>query len=322
MNVSDSDSAALLSEAQRGPDEVDLRLDLGGLCLENPVMPASGCFGPELASLVPTEKLGAVVTKTVFARRRSGNPAPRLGETIGGMVNSVGIPSPGSEAFLSDVLPRYSELGPPVIVSIGGLAIADYRVVASELADGHFAAFEVNVSCPNLEAGGLEVGSQPRQVERVVREVVETSSKPVIVKLTPNVTSISDIATAAENGGASALTVANTFVGYQLVARTGAPALGNGIGGVSGPGIKAMTLAKVAATARAVSIPIIGCGGVCTAADVLEYAAAGASAVQVGTATFTRPEAMIDILSDLPDLLREAGVSAFRALGSKPTGSR
>jgi len=275
-------------------------------------MPASGCFGPELASLIPIQRLGAVVTKTVFTHPRSGNPSHRLAETVGGMLNSVGIPSLGVDVFLRDLLPRYAELGPPVIVSIGGLSVADYQEIAYQLCDVPLAALEVNVSCPNLEAGGLEIGAAPLLVESIVQDVARVNPHPIIVKLTPNVTAIADIAKAAESGGASALTVANTFVGVKFDYRTGNTVLGNGVGGLSGPAIKPLTLSKVWTASQAVSIPIVACGGICTAADVLEYVAAGASAVQVGTATFTRPHAMIEILDELPQLLEETGAATLQ----------
>jgi dihydroorotate dehydrogenase (NAD+) catalytic subunit len=303
---------ALVAESHRA-DRFDLEVELGDLQLLNPVMPASGCFGPELASLIPVARLGAVVTKTVFARPRSGNPASRLAETTGGMLNSVGIPSPSAATFIEELLPRYLALGPPVIVSVGGLAIRDYKEIALTLDNAPLSAIEVNVSCPNLEEGGLELGANPRAVERVVRDVVAASTRPVIAKLTPNVTAIADIAKASESGGACAVTVANTYVGLGIDHRTRSAVLGNRTGGLSGPAIKPLTLSKVWSTAHAVSIPVVGCGGICTAADVLEYLAAGASAVQIGTATFTRPQAMIEILDDLPCLLSEAGAASVGA---------
>jgi dihydroorotate dehydrogenase (NAD+) catalytic subunit len=293
---------------------VDLGVELGSLSLDNPIMPASGCFGPELAPLISLDRLGALVTKTVFSSVRSGNPAHRLTETTGGMLNAVGIPSPGTEGFLANTLPAYSRFEVPVIVSIGGLAIVDYAYVAEELSEARFAAFEVNVSCPNLEAGGLEIGSVPSQVEAVVSGIVARSSRPVIAKLTPNVSSVADLARAAEAAGASAVTVANTFVGTSIDWRTRRAVLGNGAGGLSGPAIKALSVQKVREVAQAIDVPIIGCGGICSAGDVLEYVLAGATAVQVGTATFTRPQTLVQILDELPRLLDELGVRSVRDL--------
>lgn len=282
-----------------------LAVALGPLHLTNPVMPASGCFGPELAAVLPVHRLGAVVTKTVFAGIRSGNPSHRLTETSNGMLNAVGIPSLGTEGFRSHVLPGYQQAGVPLIISVGGLTFTEYWTVADELADVECAALEVNVSCPNLEHGGLEIGSDPWQVEKVVRGVVARTDRPVIVKLTPNVSRIDEIAQAAESAGATALTVANTFVGLAVDLKKRRPVLGNVTGGLSGPAIKPMALRLTYQASQAVSIPVIGCGGIVTAWDAAEFLVAGATAVQVGTATFTRPDAMIRIIDELPAVLAE-----------------
>jgi len=291
-----------------------LGVDLGPLALANPVMPASGCFGPELGELIPLARLGALVTKTVFSGIRSGNPAHRLTETADGMLNAVGIPSLGRAGFVEHLLPGYLAPGVPLIISVGGLSLAEYWTVTEELTDIPYAALEVNVSCPNLEHGGLEIGADPRHVEAVIRGVVERCDRPVIAKLTPNVTRIDDIARAAEAGGAAAVTVANTFIGMAIDLRHRRPVLGNITGGLSGPAIKPLTLRLVWQVARAVDIPVIGCGGIADARDAVEFFIAGASAVQVGTATFTRPDSMIRILDDLPQLLDELGASSVQDL--------
>lgn len=314
-------------DAAEAAPEADLSVRLGSLRLRNPVMPASGCFGPQLAPLVDLNQLGALVTKTVFADRRAGNPAHRLDETPHGMLNSVGIPSPGIDAFLADVLPRYLAWSPPTVVSLGGLMVEEYWHLAEHLAAAdpqrRIGAFELNVSCPNLEEGGLEIGSDPRLVERVTRGVVERSHVPVIVKLTPNVTSIAEIALAAESGGATALTVANTFVGMTIDVRARTPVLGNGVGGLSGPAVHPLILRLAWTTARAVHIPVIGCGGIASGHDAIAFLIAGASAVQVGTATFTRPDAMLRILAELAALLDDLGArSVSEIVGSVRTESR
>src|SRR4051794_29257939 len=267
---------------------VDLSVELGPLRLRNPIMPASGCFGPELAPLLPLHRLGALITKTVFTAARSGNAAHRVTDSgSGGALNSVGIPSPGAKSFRGDVLPRYAAHGAPVIVSIGGLAVDDYFSIAEELSGADFAAFEVNVSCPNLERGGISIGADPEQAHRVTRGVVDRAEgRPVIVKLTPNVASLEEAALAAEEAGAAALTGANTFVGLAVDLRRRRPVLGNGTGGLSGRAIKPLVVRLVWQAARAVGIPVIGCGGIATTADVAEFLIAGATAVQVGTATF------------------------------------
>jgi dihydroorotate dehydrogenase (NAD+) catalytic subunit len=293
----------------------DLSVDLGGLAFRNPVMPASGCFGPELGDLLDLDRLGALVTKTVFAEPRSGNPAHRLAETYAGMLNSVGIPSRGAEAFIAELLPRYRAWSPPLIVSIGGLTVAAYLEIAARLAGvAGIAAFEVNVSCPNLEAGGLEIGAAPEVVEAVVRGVVERVDVPVIAKLTPNVTSIATIARAAEAGGAAAITAVNALMGMAIDVRTRRTRTGTLTAGFTGPAIKPVALRCVWQVAQAVAIPVIGVGGIATVDDALEFLLAGASAVQVGSATFTRPDTMLGIITALEARLAGDGVAAVRDL--------
>jgi len=295
-------------------DTPDLSVHLGGLALANPVMPASGCFGPELAPLLDLGSLGAVVTKTVFSDRRAGNQAHRLTETSYGMLNSVGIPSPGSKDFRHGLLRRYQDIGVPVIVSIGGLFIDEYWAVAEELADEDIATYEVNVSCPNLEHGGLAIGTSPELVATVVAGVVERAPYPIMVKLTPTVTSIEDVAIAAQDAGAAAVTVSNSFSGLAIDANSRTSVLGNGGGGLTGPAIKPLALRLVRDAAKAVRIPVVGCGGITTAQDVAEFLIAGATAVQIGTATFTRPFAMAEVLADLPKLCHQLGVSRITEL--------
>lgn len=293
----------------------NLAVRLGRLELANPVMPASGCFGPELGALVDLDRLGALVTKTVFAAPRSGNPAHRLAETYGGMLNSVGIPTAGVDAFVTELLPRYRAWAPPLIVSIGGLTVESYFDVAERLADvPGIAAFEVNVSCPNLEAGGLEIGAVPEVVARVVRGVVERARVPVIAKLTPNVTSIAAIAQAAEAGGATALTAVNAVMAMAIDARTRRAATGTGTGGLTGPAIKPIALRCVWQAARAVAIPVIGVGGIATVDDAVEFLLAGASAIQIGSATFTRPDTLLRIIEGLERWLADAGMADVREL--------
>jgi dihydroorotate dehydrogenase (NAD+) catalytic subunit len=293
----------------------DLRVDLGDLPLRNPVMPASGCFGPELGDLIDINRLGAMVTKTVFAEPRSGNRAHRLAETYAGMLNSVGIPSRGARAFIAELLPRYRNWSPPLIVSIGGLTVGAYLEIAERLTRvAGIAAFEVNVSCPNLEAGGLEIGAEPQVVEAVVRGVKERVEVPVFVKLTPNVTSIAAIARAAETGGASAITAVNALMGMAVDWRTRRPRTGTAMAGFTGPAIKPVALRCVWQAAQAVAIPVIGVGGIATVDDVLEFILAGATAVQIGSATFTRPDTMVRIIAALEARLSDEGVVSVREL--------
>jgi dihydroorotate dehydrogenase (NAD+) catalytic subunit len=308
---------ARVTVADRVPD-VDLTVRIGTLSLANPVMPASGCFGPELAPLTPLHRLGALVTKTLFSAARSGNAANRITDTGYGALNSVGIPSPGASKFRATVLPEYRKHGVPVIVSIGGLGIGEYFHIAEELTDDCFDAFEVNVSCPNLERGGLSIGADAEQVGRVTQGVVERAAgRPVIVKLTPNVSSIAEMARVAEAAGAAALTVANTFVGLAIDMRTRRPVLGTTTGGLSGPAIRPLALRLVWETALAVDIPVIGCGGIATTQHAAEFLVAGATAVQVGTATFSRPDTMVRIVDELPGELAQLGCrSALEVIGT------
>lgn len=291
-----------------------LAVDLGPLRLANPVLPASGCFGPELAEIIDVGRLAATVTKTVFTAQRSGNPAHRLAETRAGMLNSVGIPSMGLGRWRRDVLPAYQACGVPVVVSVGGLTERDYAAAVEALAGVDVAAIELNVSCPNLEAGGVEIGGDPAALHRVVRDVRGRTPLPLIAKLTPNTADVPELARAAAAGGADAVTVANTFVGMSVDVRHRRPVLGNTVGGLSGPSIKPLALRLVWQTARAVDVPVIGCGGICDVQDAVEFLLAGATAVQVGTATFTRPQTMTEIVTDLPDVLTELGAPSVRDL--------
>jgi dihydroorotate dehydrogenase (NAD+) catalytic subunit len=287
-----------------------LAVRIGPLVLANPVMPASGCFGPELGDVIDLDRLGALVTKTVFANPRSGNPAHRLDETVGGMLNSIGIPSDGADAFVAELLPRYRAWSPPTIVSIGGLTVEEYWTAAERLAGVEgIAAFEINVSCPNLEAGGHELGSVPDAVERVVRGVVDRVAVPVIAKLTPNVTSVAAIGKAAEAGGAAAVTAINALQGMAIDLRTRRPRTGTTTAGLTGPAIKPVALRCVWQVARAVSIPVIGVGGIASIDDVIEFLLAGATAIQVGSATFTRPDTLVRIADSLAARLAEMGVA-------------
>lgn len=287
---------------------VDLRVQIGGLELPTPIMPASGCFGPELGSLIDLDRLGALVTKTIFYEPRAGNPAHRLGETSAGMLNSVGIPSIGVERFITETLPRFTRFTPPTIVSIGGLSVEEYWRLAGRLADvPDIDALELNISCPNLEAGGHEIGADPAAVESVVSGVRSRTSLPLVVKLTPNVTSIVETALAAERAGADALSAVNALLGMSAEARLGVAPLGTVTGGLTGPAIKPLAQRAVHQVVHAVSIPVIGIGGIATIADVVEYLRIGAAAVQVGSATFTHPDTMVRLTDELDAWLGERG---------------
>lgn len=292
---------------------VDTSVDLGALKLANPVMPASGCFGPQLAPLLDVRRLAATVTKTVFSTVRGGNQAHRLSEVPQGMINSVGIPSPGLPTFVDEVMPQYQQLGPPIIVSVGGLRPDDYLETVDGLAETGTSCIELNVSCPNLEHDGSAIGEDTALLEKLVSAVVERSRLPILVKMSPMVTSIQDAARACETAGASAITVANSFPGL-ILDQTHRPLLGNTVGGVTGPAIKPLALRLAWLASGAVDIPVIGCGGVSTASDLLDYLAVGAAAVQVGTANFAHPDAMTTILDDLHQHCLASGVRSMGEL--------
>lgn len=292
---------------------VDLSLRIGALRLANPVMPASGCFGPELGRLIPARELGAVVTKTVFAGSRGGNLAHRLSEISAGMINSVGIPSRGPAGYLERQHPAYVALGVPTIVSVGGHRPEEYAPLVNDLGNAGD-AYELNVSCPNLDNDGVDIGADPEAVARVVTSVRQVTDRPLIVKLPPMVSSIAECAQAAESTGADALCVSNSIPVMALGSVSRTPLLGNVIGGLSGAMIRPIVLRLVWLASRATSIPVIACGGIGDADDALAYLSVGASAFQVGTANFSRPFAMVEIVRELYRRCAESGASSIQAL--------
>jgi dihydroorotate dehydrogenase (NAD+) catalytic subunit len=286
--------------------DVDLSLDLApgrkrGLPLANPVMTASGTFGNgiDYLKVFDIQRLGAIVSKAVTLRPRRGNVQPRIAETPAGMINSIGLQNIGVEAILRDVAPVWATWRVPVIVNVAGESIADYAELASRLdAAPGVSALELNVSCPNVD-DGLEFGTDPRSAAALTDAVRRRTTLPLIVKLTPNVTSIVDMARAVLDAGADALTLINTFPALAIDVEARRPALGWGSGGLSGPALKPIALKMVYEVSSAVDAPVIGCGGVSTAEDAIEYLMAGASAVQVGTATFRNPRAALEVLEGL-----------------------
>jgi len=288
----------------------DLSVSFAGLALANPVLVASGTFayGQEMARLYDLSRLGGIISKTITKKPRAGNPPPRVTETTGGMLNSIGLANPGIDAFISEHLPELRKHSCPLIVNVAGEDTQDFVELAERVgAEPGVAAVELNLSCPNV-SGGLDFGTIPRLTEEVVREVKRVCPLPVIAKLGPNVTSIVEIAKAAETGGANALSLINTLVGMAIDAERRRPVLGNVTGGLSGPAIKPVALAMVWKAHRAVSIPLIGIGGIMTATDVVEFMLAGASAVQVGTANFVDPWAAPKIVDDLYEYCRNGGI--------------
>lgn len=265
-----------------------------------------------MAGLVDLLRLGAIIPKTITLAPRAGNKPARTVETPAGMLNSIGLDNDGIEAFIEHHLPYLAGLGMPIVVSIAGRTREEFITLAERLdhAEGA-AAIELNVSCPNV-SGGVDFGADPAMCAAVVRGVREACRLPVIAKLTPNVTRIAEIAVAAEAGGADAISVINTCLGMAVDWRRRRPILGNVMGGLSGPAIKPIALRAVYQTARAVSVPVIGVGGIATIDDVMEFLVTGASAVQVGTANFYRPAATMEILDQLPGAIRQLGATSAR----------
>jgi dihydroorotate dehydrogenase (NAD+) catalytic subunit len=295
---------------------IDLEVQLGRLRLKNPIMVASGTFGyaQEMSGLVDLSRLGGILPKTVTDQPRAGNAPWRTVETTGGMLNSIGLDNDGIEAFVEKHMPYLGGLDTRIVVSIAGRDQDDFVSMAARLDEvPHVAAVELNISCPNV-SGGVDFGTDPRMCEQVVRGVRQACDIPVIAKLTPNVTNIGAIASAAEAGGADAIAAINTVLGMGIDWKRRKPLLGNGMGGLSGPAIKPIALRCVYQVASAVKIPVIGIGGIATLDDMLEFAVAGATAVQLGTVNFYDPTVSMKILDALPLALSEAGVSRFSDL--------
>lgn len=288
-----------------------------GLNLENPVMNASGTFGygVEYAQFVDIHKLGAVVSKGTTLLPRPGNPQPRTKETPAGMLNSIGLQNVGVEAVIRDKAPLWAAWQVPVIVNICGDAAEDYVSLASRL-DGvpGVSALEVNISCPNIKQGGISFGVDPEMAASLTRQVIEATSLPVIVKLTPNVTDIVPVAEAVAAAGAHALCLGNTLRGMAIDIANRRPYLGNRTGGLSGPAIRPVAVWMVYQVARHVKIPIVGCGGIVDAADALEFIMAGASAVQVGTSVFVDPSSMVKVVEGILEFMEREGVKDLKEI--------
>ena len=300
-----------------GASGTDLSTRVGPLCLQNPILTASGTFGYglEFAERADLQRLGGLVTKGLSLEPLVGNPPVRIAETRGGMLNSIGLQNIGVERFLSDVLPGLAGLPPKVVVNLFGYDRDDY-VRLAERVDPYagVAAVELNVSCPNVKKGGIEFGHDPDILRGLVGEVRSVTGKPVIVKLSPNVTSPVALGQAASAGGADILSAVNTFVGMAIDTRTRRPVLSTVRGGLSGPAIKPLALRIVWDVAREVDLPVIGIGGVETVDDVLEFLLAGASAVQVGTAMFRDPRTAERLVDGLQERLEAEGVASVSSL--------
>jgi dihydroorotate dehydrogenase (NAD+) catalytic subunit len=292
----------------------DLNVKVGDVALRNPVMPASGCFAIEYAEALDFNRLGALVIKSVSPKPRAGNPTPRVTETHGGMMNSIGIPSKGLEHYRREVLPPYTRFDTPVVVSISADTVDEFAQAIEEMSLPEVAVIEANISCPNLEADGMAFAMTPETTYKVVSAIRRRTQHPFWVKLTPNASHIAAVAKAAEEAGADALVMGNTVLGMSIDVRTRKPKLGNVMGGLSGPAIKPIALRMVHQCYRSVRIPVIGCGGISNAEDAVEFMLAGASAVQVGTASFIDPGAMQKIVDGLHAFCDETGVTHVREL--------
>jgi dihydroorotate dehydrogenase (NAD+) catalytic subunit len=300
----------------------NLRVELAprhakGLALSNPVMIASGIagYGEEYAEIADIQQLGAIVCKGTTLRPRRGNAQPRLVETAGGVINSVGLENIGIDALVREKAPVWAGWQVPVIVNVAGETIDEYVAVSRKLERvPGVSGIELNVSCPNISAGGMEFGVDPRLAAQVTSAVKTVTSLPVIVKLSPNVTDIKEIALAVEEAGADAVCLINTFRGMAIDTDRRKPSLGNIVGGVSGPVVKPMALYMVFETAKAVRIPVIGCGGIASAEDALEFIMAGATAVEIGTACLTSPDISLTILEGIKRFMLNKGVANITEL--------
>ena len=294
------------------PEGIDLRVSVGSVSLKNPIIAASGTFGygVEFAHLVDLNRLGGIVVKGLSAQPMAGNPAPRMCETVGGMVNAIGLQNIGVRAFVADKLPLLARLSTPVFANVFGFTSEDYAEVVRVLEDHPgIAGYELNVSCPNTKHGGIYFSSDPALLAEVVTAARRVAHRPVIVKLSPNVSAIEPFAQAAEAAGADAISLVNTFVALAIDAHTRRSRIGAGFGGLSGPAIKPIALRLVYQAAQAVRIPVVGMGGIATGVDAAEFLIAGATAVEVGTATFWDPQSPVRIARELATFLRREGIS-------------
>ncbi len=296
---------------------LELQVNIAGITLKNPVMTASGTFGygVEFASLLDLNRLGGIIVKGLSLDPSAGNPPPRIVETPCGMLNAIGLENVGIEAFLEEKLPFLTELAPPIFANIYGETMEAYAELADRLDDVEaVAGIEVNISCPNVEAGGMAFGVDPVSAGLVVEGVRKRTSRPVMVKLSPNVTDIATMARAVVDAGADAVSLINTITGMEIDIETRRPKLANVTGGLSGPAIRPIALRMVWQVARVIDVPVIGIGGIMTAEDALAFLIAGATAVQVGTANFVDPTATMTIIDGIETYLEEKNISDVNEL--------
>lgn len=292
------------------------KVTLAGVELKNPVMTASGTFGSgaEYGEFYDLGALGAVVTKGVANVPWPGNPTPRIAETASGMLNAIGLQNPGIDVFVERDIPYLRQYDTKIIVNVCGKTMEDYCQVVERLALEPVDLLEINVSCPNVKEGGIAFGQNPKALEAITREVKKYAKQPVIMKLSPNVTDIAEMARAAEAGGADALSLINTLTGMKIDIYRRSFAIANRTGGLSGPAVKPVAVRMVYQAAQAVKLPVIGMGGICTAEDALEFILAGATAVSVGTANFTNPCAAKEVAEGIERYMEQQGVDDIREL--------
>lgn len=295
---------------------MNTKVSLAGVTFKNPVMTASGTFGSgkEFAEFVDLNKLGAVVTKGVANAPWTGNPTPRIAETYGGMLNAVGLQNPGIDMFVERDIPYLAKFDTRIIVNVCGRTVQDYCEVAERLASQPVDMLEINISCPNVEEGGIAFGQNAKSIEEITKEVKRHAKQPIIMKLSPNVTDIAEMAKAAEAGGADVLSLINTITGMKIDIHSRKFALANKTGGLSGPAIHPVAVRMVYQAAQAVDIPIIGMGGILTAEDAIEMMMAGASAVAVGTANFRNPQVTMEIVQGICEYMEEYSVEDINEL--------
>lgn len=295
---------------------MNTRVNLAGVELKNPVMTASGTFGSgaEYSEFVDLNRLGAVVTKGVASVPWPGNPTPRIAEVYGGMLNAIGLQNPGIDVFVQRDIPYLKQFDTRIIVNVCGRTTEDYVAVVERLSQEPVDLLEINISCPNVKEGGIAFGQDPKAVEAITREVKRHAKQPVIMKLSPNVTDITEMARAAEAGGADVLSLINTLTGMKIDIHRRTFAIANKTGGMSGPAVKPVALRMVYQVAGAVKLPIIGMGGIATAEDALEFIMAGATAVSVGTANFYNPRATVEIAEGIEAYMKDNQVEDLREL--------
>jgi dihydroorotate dehydrogenase (NAD+) catalytic subunit len=286
---------------------VDLSVKIGSVELKNPIMPASGAFSTDMAQIVDVNRLGALVAKTVSREFRIGNPTPRVAELECGMINSIGLPTKGIGYFLSHQVPDYRRFTPPLVASISAQTADDFEAMAREVGEADVDVVEVNISCPTRNPGGGNFALHEDHTFMVMERIRKATSKPIWCKLSPNAGDVVAVGKAAEKAGADALVVANTILGLKINLDNFRPAIGNKFGGISGPGIKPIIMRMVHQVSQAVKIPVIGCGGICKAEDVVEYMLAGASAVMLGYIAFRNPSALTAIIDDLEQWCAKRG---------------